>query len=398
MSRQNLYRTLDSSLQNLHNMIHVGKKPMDRCAYLHFKSEADASKFFHAHQGDQLFGFLQVKIAPAQYSNGQSVQYKVPTESLSVDPPSPFSSSNEIPPPPDPPSTSSSSNEIPPPPDPPSTTSSSNEIPPPPDPPSTSSSSNEIPPPPLDPPSTSSSSNEIPPPPDPPSTSSSSNEIPPPPPDPPSTSSSSNEIPPPPDPPSTSSSSNEIPPPPDPPSTTSSSNEIPPPDPLSTSSSSNEIPPPDPPPTSTSSNEIPPPDPLPTSTSSNEIPPPPDPPSTSSMTPEVPPTHPPLTSSSNEIPSTPSSLSPIQTDVSVSAFISSTLVPLHKHRNGKEHDEDTSEDENIDDDSLTLNHLHNNVATSLKRLANDFSNLEKFYAEKRQKTISLAKQFETLQK
>ncbi|KAI7851703.1 hypothetical protein BDC45DRAFT_607963 [Circinella umbellata] len=181
--------------------------------------------------------------------------------------------------------------------------------------------------------------------------------------------------------------------------------EVPSTDPPSISSS-NEVPPTHSPLASSTTPEVPSTDPLSISLS-NEAPPT-RPPSVS-LSNETPPTRPPSTSLSNEVPPsapstahrtplTPSSLSPIETYVSVSAPTCPTLVLLDKHRNEKKHDEDTSEDENIDDDSLTLNHLQSNVARSLKRLINDFGNLEKFYAEKRQKTISLAKQLKSLQK
>ncbi|KAG2225489.1 hypothetical protein INT45_010316 [Circinella minor] len=77
-----------------------------------------------------------------------------------------------------------------------------------------------------------------------------------------------------------------------------------------------------------------------------------DSPNDCSPTPEIPPTH-------------PSSTSSMTSDMPSAHPLSTTPY----------------EDQNIDDDSL-LKRLHNNAARSLKRLANDFANLEKFYAEK----------------
>ncbi|KAF7720615.1 hypothetical protein EC973_006931, partial [Apophysomyces ossiformis] len=61
------------------------------------------------------------------------------------------------------------------------------------------------------------------------------------------------------------------------------------------------------------------------------------------------------------------------------------------HANDENQEDGSGEEE---DDSVILKRLHGNVATSLKRLANDFAQLEQFYAKKRQKIISLSKQFE----
>ncbi|KAG2227795.1 hypothetical protein INT45_002033 [Circinella minor] len=128
-------------------MVHVVKKPTDRCAYLHFESNADAGKFLNAYQGDQLFGFLRVTVAPAQYLNGQSVQYEASTGSFPVES-LPTSSSNQILPPPEPLLTSLKASNIPPS-HPISTTSTTHEVPPPPHSSSTTSSTtDDVPPPP----------------------------------------------------------------------------------------------------------------------------------------------------------------------------------------------------------------------------------------------------------